>query len=212
MIDKQRFIQLVNDGLVEMDQRPGWLARRIGVSAASMSRWLDPLQPDEYPKKDRARILAALAQELRFDVSRQRQLRGCFDEPVDWEVTPARSKVHLDPGVIADYLRVIRDQCGWAKTHVYHVLSTSGRTPNLPLLDEDDRKGVYVPLLYDVQPAHEIEAEPFSRGRRRSKIGAQPSSRHKNLASASLFETSCGREAMSYSSARRVAVRRPRSS
>jgi len=176
MADRERFVQLVNDGLREMDQRPGWLARRVGVSAASMSRWLDLLQPDEYPKKDRARILAAIAQELRFDMGRQRQLRACFDEPLDWEALPVRSAIRLDPLVIEDYLRVIRDQCGWAKTHVYHVLSTSGRTPNLPLLDEEGRKGVYVSLLYDVQPAHEAKAESFLRGRRRIKVDAlQPS-------------------------------------
>ena len=144
-----------------MEQSQAWLARRVGVSPATMSRWLN-LQLPDLPERDRGQRLTTIAATLMLDPTQSRQLYASLDLVVDADAsrTP-RATAPADVAIVTEYLRTIRDHCGWAKTHVYHILATSDRTPNLPLLDQAGQKGVYVPLRYDLQAARELDGEIF---------------------------------------------------
>ena len=77
MTDKAIFAGIINRRLTELDQSGAWLARKTGVSEASISRYRDELKPDLPQNPD---IVHRIAKHLGLDDEE----RSLSSKPPDW--------------------------------------------------------------------------------------------------------------------------------
>jgi formylglycine-generating enzyme required for sulfatase activity/energy-coupling factor transporter ATP-binding protein EcfA2 len=69
-------------------------------------------------------------------------------------IQPAQPPPPPAPADVDAYLETVRAQCGRMETRPYRQLSElRGAPPRLPLLEEEDQAGVYVPLRFDLHPS-----------------------------------------------------------
>lgn len=98
-------------------------------------------------------LITVLQQEKLIDMSapeKSEVIDIAQTEPTE-QVEPPVQAASIDTQTLAAYLEVVRGQCGQVETRPYFQLSrTPGAPPSLPLIGEQGRGGVYIPLNFDL--------------------------------------------------------------
>lgn len=153
-----KFAGLLLGYLSDQDRNQSWLASKLGVSAAAVSRWINNETRPGNPE-----TVIRICDVLNITAASDRQSMLAAAGYGYQELPPPErgtsQPAAIDPDELAIYLEIVRTKHRFLETRPYRNLSElSGPAIRMPLLDEDDRPGVYTPLRYDLHLARETFA------------------------------------------------------